>query len=75
MFRRSCFMVLLLRWDFSLHRAENVRSEVTDATGNAKYNLNSLWTTLRNVSVTLKTFVEYFANDRNGSKCERAKPP
>ena len=44
--------MVLLRWDLSLRRAENVRSEVADATGYVKYNLNILWTSLSSVLVT-----------------------
>lgn len=47
---RSYFMVLpwllLGRW-----RAENVRSEVANAAGNVKFNLNSLWTSPGSVFV------------------------
>ena len=46
-------IMILLGLGFSLHRAENVRSEVADASGNVEYNLNSLRNSPRRALVTV----------------------
>ena len=44
--------MVLLRWSLSRLRAENLRSEVADATGNVKYIRKSLCTSPNNLLVT-----------------------
>ena len=44
--------MVLLRYVFRRPKEENLRSEVTDATGNVKYNRSSLWTSRSSVFVT-----------------------